>query len=132
MVDSNILAYLLLPGEFTARAEWLFTSDPDWIAPDLWRSEFRNTLAGYMRRGLLNLEQASVLQTAHARKIKSPQQLLQLVLLYCGLVLSQRSCAGEIAQLQGYLSDMGVKKTASLRAMGHPLKPSPPTSPPGQ
>ena len=63
MVDSNILAYLLLPGEFTARAEWLFTSDPDWIAPDLWRSEFRNTLAGYMRRGLLNLEQASALQT---------------------------------------------------------------------
>ena len=119
MVDSNILAYLLLPGEFTARAEWLFTSDPDWIAPDLWRSEFRNILAGYMRRGLLNLEQASVLQTAHARKIKSPQQLLQLVLLYCGLVLSQRSCAGEIAQLQGYLSD-GRKKDCKPACHGSP------------
>lgn len=44
-----------------------------------------------------------------ARKIRSPQQLLQLVMLYCGLDLSLRGCAGEVAQLQGYLSDTGVK-----------------------
>ncbi len=47
---------------------------------------------------------------ARARKIRSPRQLLQLVLLYCGLDLSLRSCAGEIAKLQGYLSDMAVTK----------------------
>jgi len=29
---------------------------------------------------------------------------------YCGLDLSLRSCAGEIAQRQGYLSDTAVKK----------------------
>lgn len=45
-----------------------------------------------------------------ARKIKNPQQLLELVMLYCGLDLSLRSCAGEFAHRQGYLSDMGVKK----------------------
>ena len=45
-----------------------------------------------------------------ARKIKSPLQLLQLVMLYCGLDLSLRSCAGEVAHLQGYLSDTAVKK----------------------
>lgn len=44
------------------------------------------------------------------RKIRSPLQLLELVMLYCGLDLSLRSCAGEIAHMQGYLSDMGVKK----------------------
>lgn len=47
---------------------------------------------------------------ARARKIKNPKQLLELVMLYCGLDLSLRSCAGEIAHRQGYLSDMGVKK----------------------
>lgn len=47
---------------------------------------------------------------ARARKIKSPQQLLQLVLLYCGLDLSLRSCAGEVAKFQGYLSDTAIKK----------------------
>ena len=45
-----------------------------------------------------------------ARKIKSPQQLLQLVMLYCGLDLSLRSCAGELSHRQGYISDTGVKK----------------------
>lgn len=35
---------------------------------------------------------------ARPRKIKSPLQLLQLVLAYCGLDLSLRSCAGEVAQ----------------------------------
>jgi len=45
-----------------------------------------------------------------ARKIGSPLQLLQLVMLYCGLDLSLRSCAGEIAVMQGYLSDTAVKK----------------------
>jgi len=45
-----------------------------------------------------------------ARKIHSPLQLLQLVMLYCGLDLSLRSCAGEIARMQGYLSDTAVKK----------------------
>ena len=45
-----------------------------------------------------------------ARKIKSPQQLLQLVMLYCGLDLSLRSCAGELSHQQGYISDTGVKK----------------------
>ncbi|OQX03987.1 MAG: hypothetical protein BWK73_37680 [Thiothrix lacustris] len=47
---------------------------------------------------------------ARPRKIKSPLQLLQLVLAYCGLDLSLRSCAGEVAQRQGYLSDTAVKK----------------------
>ena len=47
---------------------------------------------------------------ARVRKIRSVPQLLQLVLLYCGLDLSLRSCAGQVAQLQGYLSDTAVKK----------------------
>lgn len=50
---------------------------------------------------------------ARARKIKTPQQLLQLVMLYCGLDLSLRSCAGEWAHQQGYISDEGVKKRLS-------------------
>ncbi|MEZ5454383.1 MAG: hypothetical protein R3E93_16410 [Thiothrix sp.] len=55
---------------------------------------------------------------ARARKIRSPLQLLQLVMLYCGLDLSLRSCAGEVARLQGYLSDTGVKKDWRLAFPG--------------
>lgn len=62
VVDSNILAYLFLPGEFTAAAEALLEQEPEWAAPPLWRSEFRNILAGYVRRKTLSFEQACSLQ----------------------------------------------------------------------
>ncbi len=62
VVDSNVLAYLYLPGEHTAVAEALLERDPEWATPLLWRSEFRNILAGYMRRGALTFEQAYKLQ----------------------------------------------------------------------
>lgn len=62
VVDSNILAYLYLPGDHTDDAEALLEREPDWAAPTLWRSEFRNILAGYMRRKTLTLEQACMLQ----------------------------------------------------------------------
>lgn len=63
VVDSNVLAYLYLPGPFTDAAERLYQRDPDWHAPILWRSEFRNILAGYMRRGALTLQQAFAIQS---------------------------------------------------------------------
>lgn len=62
VVDSNILAYLYLPGDFTQQAEKLLAQDPDWVAPTLWRSEFRNILAGFMRRGALTFDQAYAIQ----------------------------------------------------------------------
>jgi predicted nucleic acid-binding protein len=62
VVDSNVLAYLYLPGDFTAEAEKLLEREPDWAAPVLWRSEFRNILAGYVRRKTLSFEQACSLQ----------------------------------------------------------------------
>jgi predicted nucleic acid-binding protein len=63
VVDSNIVAYLYLPGEYTVAAETLLEKDPVWAAPVLWRSEFRNILAGYMRRGSLTFQQAQDLQS---------------------------------------------------------------------
>jgi predicted nucleic acid-binding protein len=53
---------LYLPGEYTAAAEELLEQDSEWVAPILWRSEFRNILAGYMRRRTISLEQANSLQ----------------------------------------------------------------------
>ena len=63
VVDTDILAYLYLPGERTVDAEALLEQDPEWAAPVLWRSEFRNILAGYTRRKTLTFEQACGLQS---------------------------------------------------------------------
>lgn len=62
VVDSNVLAYLYLPTDHTPRAEALLQKDPDWAAPVLWRSEFRNILAGYMRRKVLSFDDAKRIQ----------------------------------------------------------------------
>jgi predicted nucleic acid-binding protein len=63
VVDTNVLAYLYLPGGHTAAAEHLLEQEPEWAAPILWRSEFRNILAGYLRRGSLTFDQACAIQT---------------------------------------------------------------------
>ena len=62
VVDSNVLAYLYLPGDHTPSAEALLKRDSEWAAPVLWRSEFRNILAGYMRRKTLTCAQALEIQ----------------------------------------------------------------------
>lgn len=62
VVDTNVVAYLFLEGEFTAPAEALLLRDPEWMAPVLWRSELRSILAGYLRRRALTFDQARSIQ----------------------------------------------------------------------
>lgn len=57
VVDTNILAYRWLPGPHAAKVDRLLAIDAEWAAPLLWRSEFRNLLAGYLRLGKLTLPQ---------------------------------------------------------------------------
>jgi predicted nucleic acid-binding protein len=62
VVDTNVIAYLYLPTEFTEQAEQLLGQEPVWTAPLLWRSEFRNVLALYLRRQLIGFEKTLQLQ----------------------------------------------------------------------
>lgn len=62
VVDTNVLAYLLLPYDFSPRADALYKSDPNWAVPIFWRSEFRNLLAGYLRRKTLSFDEVVKVQ----------------------------------------------------------------------
>lgn len=62
VADTNIIAYLALPMDYRAAAERLYILDPEWIAPQIWRSEFRNVMTLYMRKSMLTLEQALQVQ----------------------------------------------------------------------
>ena len=62
VVDTNVVAYLFLEGEFTTPAEALFQRDAEWVAPVLWRSELRSILAGYLRRRALTFDQVRSIQ----------------------------------------------------------------------
>lgn len=58
VVDTNVIAYLLLPGKHTEFARAAYNHDSDWVAPILWRSEFRNVLATALQQGQLQLHDA--------------------------------------------------------------------------
>lgn len=64
VVDTNVLAYYWLPGAQSATALALRRATGDWYAPALWRSEFRNILAGFLRRRALSLAQAQTAMRA--------------------------------------------------------------------
>lgn len=58
VVDTNMIGYLYLTGEYSGVAEKVLVKDPLWSAPLLWRSELRNVLALYLRKELLSLSEA--------------------------------------------------------------------------
>lgn len=62
VVDTNIIATLLLEGEHLRSAELLLDQHPDWHAPDLWKSEFRNVLNQHRRAGVHSIEQIIEIQ----------------------------------------------------------------------
>jgi predicted nucleic acid-binding protein len=61
VADTNLIGYFLIQGPGTPAAEAVFEKDPVWAAPVLWRSEFRNVLATYMRNMSLSLSDALTL-----------------------------------------------------------------------
>lgn len=57
VVDTNVVHYCWVRGEHTAIAQAVRRRDPDWHVPLLWRSEMRNILTAYLRRGSLSRAQ---------------------------------------------------------------------------
>jgi len=85
VVDSNVIAYLYISGDRSQQSEDLLSFDPDWVAPILWRSEFRNILARYLHNNLLDMhailliiQQAENLLSEHEYEISSAH-VMQLV-----------------------------------------------------
>ena len=61
VVDTNIICYRWMASPRSPVAERAWAKDPDWIAPLLWRSEFRNALAGALRKQLIEVDAATVI-----------------------------------------------------------------------
>lgn len=58
VVDTNVISYFYLNGEYSDLAERLFLKTPEWSAPLLWRSEFRNVLSFYIRNEIISITDA--------------------------------------------------------------------------
>lgn len=115
VVDTNILAYLLLLGPKTEQAEMLRRQERQWAAPQLWRSEFRNVLTGYLRRELLPLtravammEEAEWIMAPHEETVGS-EQVLQLV--------SSSRCSAYDCEFVAAAQQLGVPLVTEDRAI---------------
>lgn len=60
VADTTLIAHLYIDGDFSLMARQVFQRDSDWIAPAVWRSEFRNVLANHLRVGMISIEQAKL------------------------------------------------------------------------
>ncbi len=120
VVDTNVIAYLFLPGERSAAAEAVLRRDPDWAAPWLWRSELSNILATYVRNDGLSVDDALAIQAAaldrmHGREYEvAPARAL--------LAATESGCSSYDAEFAALAVDLGVPLVTSDRrvARGFP------------
>jgi predicted nucleic acid-binding protein len=58
VVDTNVICYRWMSSQNSAAAEAALAKDPHWIAPLLWRSEFRNIVALAIRKKAITIDVA--------------------------------------------------------------------------
>ena len=58
VADTNLIAYFSIHTDHSALAEAVCATDSVWVAPLLWRSEYRATLLKYIRHAGMNFEAA--------------------------------------------------------------------------
>ena len=88
VIDTNILAYLLIEGDHTREAQALLAQDPEWHSEAFVLIEFSNILATYQRIGDLSRAQAErllneaetrmqgLINLPHATALRTAQKFL--------------------------------------------------------
>ena len=106
VVDTNIIGYLYLTSERSSQAEQVLRRDPDWVAPLLWRSEFRNVLAFYIRKRRLNLQAAQeIMDEALGLMVGQEYEVVSSRVL--SLVVKS-SCSAYDCEFVALAQDLGV------------------------
>ena len=106
VVDNSVLVYFWLPGAFAEWAEAAKAQDGIWAAPVLWRAEFRNVLAGYLRRKLLTEAEANT-AFLNAQKDLGAQEFTVPTERILKLVLAS-DCTAYDCEYVALAQDLGV------------------------
>lgn len=113
VVDANVILYLHVEGELTVQARRVYRKDPNWIAPRLWRSEFRNAIALYVRRRVLTLEKA--LDTMHRAEEAMEAREFDLSSPSVLKLASDSGCSAYDCEYVSLAQDSGVPLVTSDR-----------------
>ena len=107
IADTNTIAYLYLPSNYSADCEKVLSIDSDWAAPILWRSELRNILAVYMRRELISLVDAIDIQRQAELLLNGSEYEVDSLSI---LKLAEDSgCSAYDCEFVGLAQQLGVK-----------------------
>jgi predicted nucleic acid-binding protein len=106
VVDTNVIAYFFMRGEHTVAAEQLYERDTQWVAPVLWRSEFRNVLTGYMRKEGLSLEKACAIQSAAESLLEQEYESDSNAVLH---LVSESACSAYDCEFVSLAERLGCK-----------------------
>ncbi len=70
VIDTNVLAYLLIEGDRTPQAQALYGRDPEWRSEAFLLVEFSNVLSTYVRSGGMTQTQAETLLAEAERRMR--------------------------------------------------------------
>lgn len=122
VADTNLIAYLLLRGRHTQGAEQVYKKDPQWVAPLLWRSEFRNVLALYVRRGSMELKEALEIMDLAEDLMRG--QEYEVVSARVLRLAADSDCSAYDCEFVALAQDIGVPLVTSDRALIAKFRPA--------
>ena len=107
VADTNLIAYLAMPSPYTEAAERLMVRESEWVAPILWRSEFRNVLARYLRKGLIRFDQALEIQAEMESLFQGREyEVTSLDVLW---LVNQSACSAYDCEFVALAQGLGVR-----------------------
>ena len=115
VVDTNVIAYFRLPGPLTEAAEQLLAVDSDWTAPRIWRSEFRNVLAGAVRRKALSLERVVTIARETERQLNGREYSVDTA--HVLMLADVSGCSSYDCEFVALARDLGVPLVTNDRAV---------------
>ncbi len=106
VADATLIAYFAVRNEQSELADAVCETDAVWVAPMLWRSEFRNALVKYMQHAgmslgsaLLALQSAEEIMGGREYRVSS-EQVLELA--------AQSECTAYDCEYVALAQDLGV------------------------
>ncbi len=106
VVDAQIIAALLLKSETTPLAKQLLIHDRAWIAPVIWRSEFRQILSYYIRKCILSIHQANLLMQEAENLMQGGQYDVPSLEVFA--ITGQYDCTAYFAEYATLAQELGI------------------------
>ncbi|MBF0499822.1 MAG: type II toxin-antitoxin system VapC family toxin [Candidatus Riflebacteria bacterium] len=106
VVDTSIIAYYFIPGKYTEMVEKVFEKDSDWVTSRLWKFEFRNVLAGYIRKKLIT--PISAIRIGEEAEMKFHQKEFSVPLIKIIDLVGKSKCTAYDCEFVACAEELGI------------------------